>query len=201
MRVLLVEVGHGGYEPAVVHLAEIVFRCVRVYVGSQLEGCLHKVVFMVGIVEPVFAGHVLYPYVLYAAVVENHIHYDFNAACMRLFDESLIFFVGAEAGVYLVVIGGGIAVVRTAGHVVFQYRSKPQGGHAQIGKIVEVLFDTREVAAMTGIRVVAVYLVLCHACYLVVVGITVGKTVGHQQVERVGRVETFVLAALFGTCL
>ena len=46
---------------------------------------------------------------LYTAVVENHIHYDFNAACMRFFDELLILFIGAEAGIYFIIIGGGIA--------------------------------------------------------------------------------------------
>ena len=179
MRVILVEVGHGGYEPTVIHLAEIVFRSIRVYVGSQFEGCLHKVIFMVGVVEPIFARHVFYPYMLYTAVVENHIHYDFNAACMRFFDELLILFIGAEAGIYFIIIGGGIAVVGTAGHVIFQYRSKPQGSYAQIGKVIKVLFDTCEVAAMTSIWVVAVYLIFCHACYLVVVRVAVGKTVGH----------------------
>ena len=125
MRVLLVEVGHGGYEPAVVHLVGIVLGSIRVYVRGQFEGGLHEVVFVVGVVEPIFGGHVLNPYMLYAAVVENHIHYDFDAARMRLFYELLIFFIGSETGVYFIIIGSGIAMIRTSRHVVFQYRSKP----------------------------------------------------------------------------
>ena len=54
VRVLLVEVGHGGYKPAVVHLVEVVFRCIGVYVRSQFEGSLYEVLLVVGIVEPVF---------------------------------------------------------------------------------------------------------------------------------------------------
>ena len=38
---------------------------------------------------------------------------------MRFFDELLILFIGAEAGIYFIIIGGGIAVVGTAGHVIF----------------------------------------------------------------------------------
>ena len=78
---------------------------------------------------------------LYAAVVENHVHYDFDAACMGFFNQLLVFFVGTEARVYLVVVCGGIAVIGTAGHVVFQYRSKPEGCDAEVGEVVQVLFD------------------------------------------------------------
>ena len=92
---------------------------------SQLEGSLYEVLLMVGVVEPVFARHILYPHMFYATVVENHIHYDFDAARMRLFYELLIFFIGSETGVYFIIIGSGIAMIRTSRHVVFQYRSKP----------------------------------------------------------------------------
>ena len=138
---------------------------------------------------------------LYAAVVENHVHYDFDAACMGFFNQLLVFFVGTEAWVYLVVIRGGIAVIGTAGHVVFQYRSKPEGCDAEVGEVVEVLFDAGKVTAVAGIGIVAVYLVLGHACNLVVVRIAVGKAVGHQQVQRVGSVETFVFATFLAAGL
>lgn len=115
VRILLVEVGHGRYKPAVVHLVGIVLGSIRVYVRGQFEGGLHEVVFVVGVVEPIFGGHVLNPYMLYAAVVENHVHYDFDAACMGFFNQLLVFFVGTEARVYLVVVCGGIAVIGTAG--------------------------------------------------------------------------------------
>ena len=58
VRVLLVEVRHGRYEPAVVHLVGIVLGSIRVYVRGQSEGGLHEVVFVVGVVEPIFGGHV-----------------------------------------------------------------------------------------------------------------------------------------------
>ena len=125
MRIFLIEIGHGSYEPAIVHLAKIILRCVRIYMRSQLEGSLYEVLLMVGVVEPVFARHILYPHMFYATMVENHIHYDFDAARMRLFYELLIFFIGSETGVYFIIIGSGIAMIRTSRHVVFQYRSKP----------------------------------------------------------------------------
>ena len=194
MRILLVEVGHGGHEPAVVHLVEVVAGSIRVNMRSQFERSLYKAVFVVGIVEPVFGGHVLNPYMLYTAVVENHVHYDFDAACMGFFNQLLVFFVGTEARVYFIVVCGGIAVIGTASHVVLQYRSKPEGCDAKVGEIVEVLFDAGKVTTVAGIGVIAVYLVLGHACNLVVVRIAIGKAVGHQQVQGIGGVESLVFA-------
>ncbi len=138
---------------------------------------------------------------LYAAVVENHVHYDFDAACMGFFNQLLVFFVGTEARVYLVVVCGGIAVIGTAGHVVFQYRSKPEGCDAEVGEVVQVLFDAGKVTAVACIGVFAVYLVLGHARNLVIVRVAIGKAVGHQQVQCVGGVETFMFATFLVACL
>ena len=46
----------------------------------------------------------------------------------------------------LIHICGGIAVIGTAGHVVFQYRSKPEGCDAEVGEVVQVLFDAGKVS-------------------------------------------------------
>ena len=64
-----------------------------------------------------------------------------------------------------------------------------------------MLFDAGEVAAVAGIGIVAVYFVFGHAGNLVVVRITVGKAVGHQQVQSIGGIEAFVLATFLGTGL
>ena len=77
----------------------------------------------------------------YATMVENHIHYNLDTACMGFFNQLFVFLIGTEAGIHLVIIGSGISVIGTAGHVVFQYRGKPKGGNTEVGKVVEVLSD------------------------------------------------------------
>ena len=86
---------------------------------SQFERSLHEVLFMIGIVEPVFRRHIFNPWMFYAAVVEDHIHYNLDAAVVAFGYQLLILFVGAETRINFIVIGSSIAVVRTAGHVVF----------------------------------------------------------------------------------
>ena len=76
-----------------------------------------------------------------------------------------------KRGSTFVVVCGGIAVIGTAGHVVFQYRSKPEGCDAEVGEVVQVLFDAGKVTAVACIGVIAVYLVLGHARNLVIVRI------------------------------
>lgn len=58
-------------------------------------------------------------------MVEDHIHYDFNAPVVSFVYQRAIFFVGTETWVYFVIIGRGIAVVRTAFHIVLKYRGEP----------------------------------------------------------------------------
>ncbi len=101
-----------------------------------------------------------------------------------------VLLVGAEPGIHAVVIGGGVSVVRTALHVVLQHRVEPDGGYAQVGKVIQTVGNTFQVAAVAGIGVVAVHLVGHPHSNLVVIGIAVGKPVRHDQVEHVGRVET-----------
>ena len=64
-----------------------------------------------------------------------------------------------------------------------------------------MLFDAGKVTAVACIGVIAVYLVLGHARNLVIVRIAIGKAVGHQQVQCVGGVETFMFATFLVACL
>ena len=64
-----------------------------------------------------------------------------------------------------------------------------------------MLFNTGKVTAVAGVGIVTVYLVFGHACNLVIVRVPVGKTVGHQQVQCVGGVETFMFATFLVACL
>ena len=136
----------------------------------------------------------------YAAVVEDHIHYNLDTAVVAFGYQLLILFVGAETRINFIVIGSSIAVVRTAGHVVFQYRSEPESGYTQVGEVIQILLDTCKVTTMAGVRIIAVYFVFGHAGDLVIVRITICKAVGHQQVEGVGSIKTFVFTAFLAAC-
>ena len=133
VRVLLVQVGHGGHEPAVDHAALVVVRHVGVEIGLLVVVGLHVVV---EVVKPVVAGHVLHPGVVAAAVVEDHVHHHLHAFLVGLVDQSLVILVGAEAWVYAVVVCRGIAMVGAAFHVVLQHGVQPDGRHAQIFDVV-----------------------------------------------------------------
>lgn len=64
-----------------------------------------------------------------------------------------------------------------------------------------MLFDAGKVTAVACIGVIAVYLVIGHARNLVIVRVAIGKAVGHQQVQCVGGVETFMFATFLVACL
>ena len=116
--------------------------------GGRLEGRLHV---LRPEVEPVVRRAVLEQVVLAAAVVENHVHHHLQPALVRAVHELLELLVRAEAAVYLVVIRDGIAVVGAVGHVVLLRGVEPDGRHAQVGDVVQVLPDALQVAAVAGI--------------------------------------------------
>src|SRR5690554_1109380 len=87
-------------------------------------------------------------------------------------------------------IGDGVAVVRRLGLVVFENRVDPDGGKAHVGNEIQPLTNALEVAAMATVRVFAVQL-FEHAGYFVVLRFTVGKTVGHNQVNGIALVKAF----------
>ena len=149
---------------------------------SQLVGSLHKVVLEVRMVEPVLWRHVLDPGMFYSAMIEDHVHHDLNAPVVGFRYQWAIFLVSAETWVYLVIIGCCISVIWAAFHIIFEYRGEPECGHSQVGKIVQILFDTGQVASVTCVRVVAVHFIFGHAFYPVVIRIAIGETVRHQQI-------------------
>ncbi|MPM95738.1 hypothetical protein SDC9_142893 [bioreactor metagenome] len=127
------------------------------------------------------------------AVIENHIHHHFHSFVVCIADELGVLIVGTEPRVNLVVIGSGVTVVRSAFHIVFQHRIEPDSGDAQIRQIIQSVGNTFQVASVTGVGVVAVHLIRHPHGDMVVVGIAVGKPVGHNQVQHVRRIETFHL--------
>ena len=130
-------------------------------------------------------------------MVENHVHHHFQPMLVCFVAESAVVIIAAEARVYLIIIRGGIAMIGTiavtVGRVVLQDRREPQGCHAQLIEIIEVLADALEVAAMPEIGVGTVALVAVHRDELVVLHRAGGKAVGHQLVEHIGAGETDAL--------
>ena len=201
MRILLIEVGHAWHEPTIYCFLQVNLACVWVEHWSKLIACLQiKVVgFLLSLllclfqplrsVQPVAGWHILYPWVLQTAVVENHIHNDFQSFGVSLIGESLILLVGTEARVNTVVVGSGIAVIGAeavvVGRIVLQHRSEPKSRNTQLVEIVEMLADAFKVAAMAQTRLGAVVLICIHALYLVVVAAATGKAVGHKHIENV----------------
>ena len=136
-------------------------------------------------------------------MVENHIHYQLDAVFVQAVGESLVFGVGAVTGVHLVKIRNRVAVVRVGGHIVFEQRIDPHACNAEVFQVVNVVADALDVAAVSSVGVGIVGL-FQHSRHIVVVGVAVGKTVGHKHIEQVlVRKTTAALCALLdfvGNC-
>ena len=141
-----------------------------------------------------------------SAVIEDHVHHHLEAVLVGLADELSVLVVGAEARVYLVVVGRGIAVIGgvvvvSVGRIILQYGGEPQGRDTQFVEVVQVLADALHVAAMAQRGLRAVVAVGLHARYLVVVRATRGEAVGHQQIEHVADVEAPAVLATHAALL
>ena len=127
-------------------------------------------------------------------MVENHVHHQLDSSGVAVVGQLAVFVVGAETGVNAVVVGGGVAMIgavaAAVGRVVLQHGSEPQGCDAQLGKVVEVLAQTFDVASVAQARLFAVDGVVGHAGLLVVFGFAVGETVGHEHVEHVAGIKS-----------
>ena len=87
-------------------------------------------------------------------MVEDHVHDNLQSLRVGLVAETLVVLVGTKAGIHLVIIGSGIAMIGgeaivCVGGVVLKYGREPEGGHTEFLEVVEVLADTVEVTAMT----------------------------------------------------
>ena len=153
MRIPLVQVGHRRNKPAINHPFGVVFRSIWIKVHLfNVTGFY----ILVQVVKPILAGNVFHPYVIAAAVIKNHIHHHTHTLCMRLVNQAHIILVSTETRIHTVIIRCGITVIRTTLHIVFENRIQPDGSHPQILNIVQMLFDTGQVAAMTCTRIVTV---------------------------------------------
>ena len=128
----------------------------RVHIHGEQGVHLH-----IGLVHviPVLERRVVHPPVGGAAVVGDNVHDHLEPLLMRFFHKQLIVLVVAEAGVYVVVVGAGIAVVALLRLIIQKQRRAPDSRSAQVGNIVQVVHDTLDVSAVPGHRVLAVHFV------------------------------------------
>ena len=197
--VLVVEVhiDHRGYKPAALLNVEVLLRGIGVHVGGEAD-----VGAGVGVelVYPVVEGEVLHPPMLGAAVVGDDVHNHLDALAVGLRHEFAVEGIAAEARVYLIVVRGGIAVVRLLGRIVEQQGGRPYSCGTEVGDVVEVVDDTLDVATMASEEGIAVGLVI-GVGGRVVRGVAIGKAVGHEQIHHIGRGEAGALGRAFATCL
>ena len=104
---------------------------------------------------------------------------------MSFINKFAVVFIGSVTRVNLVIIGDCIAVIWFLRHIVLHQRSWPHSGHAQISKIVKMRGHTLQVAAVTGQRYGRVAYLLPHSFHHIIIFWTVGKAVGHQQIDHI----------------
>ena len=115
---------------------------------------------------------------------------------MGIGDKGVILPVGAEARVDTVIVGGGIAVVRTARHIILEHGAEPDGCDAERIEIGEVVAHTLHVAAVAAIGIGAVGADgVGESLGSGALGIPLREAVGHQQIEHVAGVKAFVIFA------
>ena len=86
-------------------------------------------------------------------------------------------------------------MIAATGHIVLKHRSEPHCRDAQFLKIVEMVGDALQRAAVARARVRPVYAVVKIGRLMLHVA-AVGKAVGHHQVKHVGRVKTLVTCSV-----
>ena len=145
------------------------------------------------LVDPVLERQVVEPPVSGTAVVGYDVLNKLDALLMSGGHQRAVQFVGAVAGVDLIVVRAGIAVVGIGRLVVEGDGRRPYGGDAEVGQIVQMIHDALEVTAVTSAGELAVAL-LGGQGRGVILHVPVGETVGHQQVHHIGGAEAHPLA-------
>ena len=192
--VIQVHVRHSAGEPALFHHGQVGLGSIGIQ--GQGHGVVGVYVRFVH-VHPILERKVFHPPVLRAGVVGNHVHDYLDALGMGGIHQFLIFLVGAVTGVDVIVVGAGIAVVGTVAGVVAQQRRAPESRGAQIGNVVQVVDDALEVTAMAAHRLLPAGL-FSRVGRRVNGGVSIGKTVGDDEIDKVCAGETFPLGASFG---
>ena len=145
---------------------------------------------------PVLEGGLFHPPVGGAAVVGDHIHDYLQAPLVGLLHKGTIEGVVPEAGVYVVIVCTGIAVVGLVGLVVQQKRGAPDGRSAQVLYVIQVVYDALQIASVACNGILPVHLVRQpgnrpgHQRTILVSAfrpLGTGKAVRHDEVDHIGR--------------
>ena len=108
--------------------------------------------------DPVLERQVVEPPVSGTAVVGHDVLDELDTLLMSGGHQRAVQFVGAVAGVDLIVVRTGIAVVGIGRLVVEGDGRRPDGGDAEVGQIVQMIHDALEVSAVTSAGELAVAL-------------------------------------------
>ena len=179
MPVALVQVGHRLCEPAVYIFNFVVIRTVGVGLRHRLVTGLHEMILEV---KPVIGRFIGKEEMFASAVVKDHIHYDLQTFIMGGTNQLAKLFIITEARIDFIIIRNGIPVIRTFGHIVLQDRIQPDGGNAQVGEIIQMIGYPFQVTSVTGIHIRTIHFRLAHSGNDIILRITVGETIGHDQV-------------------
>ena len=109
----------------------------------------------------------------------------------------LIEFVGAMAGVNVVVVRACITMVRPRRLVVLKEWSRPNSSCSKRSDIVKRIDDTLDIATKASVDIIFVSL-LSHM-EAVIALISIHKAVRHDEVDHIGRGKSLALAATFTT--
>ena len=90
-------------------------------------------------------------------------------------------------------------MIRAITLVIFQDRGHPDLGHPQSLDVVEVFNDPLQVSTMATIGMLPVH-TFVKPVDLIIVGVGVGESIGHNQINRVSGAEAFSIAR-FGSSL
>ena len=126
-------------------------------------------------------------------MIKNHIHHYFQILFMRFLYQCTEIFITSKPSVNLIIVCNGISMIGTAFHIIFLSRIQPDCCHSQISNIIQMTRYTLNITTMTCKRISTVYLLFTHTVYHVIFKITVGKTIGHNQVKNIFRSKTFYI--------
>jgi len=123
-----------------------------------------------------------------ASVVRHKIDQHLHAEFVSVSNQILVVAHGSHVIVERVEVHHVIAVVIRIG--VLPDRRQPQRSNAKIVQVSEMLANAAQVAAMIGHGITAIVFA-CGLRRLVVAGIAIGKTVGHDQIDHIVAGKTF----------
>ena len=116
-------------------------------------------------------------------------------------DKLTVLLVGSEAGIHVVVVSGGVAVIcgegAVVGRVILQHGREPEGSDAELVEVVEMLANAFEVASVTQRGLFAVLFVFVQPLDFCGVVRALCEAVGHKHIKDVGAVESDAFVACF----